>query len=86
MSRAPRGPSSGRASSASTAAATADETSEIRIPATRIEPVTHANAAFNHPEDRWPAPGLQVLEPGQSIALQARFEVERTAPHAGAGA
>ncbi len=51
-----------------------------------IEPVTHANAAFNHPEIRWPALGLQVLEPGQSTALQARFEVERTALRAGAGA
>jgi aldose 1-epimerase len=47
-----------------------------------IEPVTHANAAFNHPEDRWAALGLIVLKPGQTTSLEARFEVERT----GAGA
>ncbi|MDP8917069.1 MAG: aldose 1-epimerase, partial [Pseudomonadota bacterium] len=44
-----------------------------------IEPVTHANAAFNHPEERWPELGVLVLEAGESTSLLARFDVERLA-------
>ena len=29
------------------------------------EPVTHANAALNAPEERWPELGMRVLEPGE---------------------
>jgi aldose 1-epimerase len=39
------------------------------------EPVSHANAALNEPEDQWPALGLRVLEPGQEAELNARFDV-----------
>lgn len=42
-----------------------------------IEPVTHANAALNHPEDAWARWGLIVLEPGAETALEARFDVRR---------
>jgi aldose 1-epimerase len=39
------------------------------------EPVTHANAALNEPEERWPELGLRVLEPGESMALTMRLDV-----------
>jgi aldose 1-epimerase len=39
------------------------------------EPVTHANAALNEPEEDWPALGIEVLEPGEEMALNARLEV-----------
>jgi len=44
-----------------------------------IEPVEHANAAFNHPEDRWAELGVKVLEAGASDQLTTRFDVVRTA-------
>lgn len=37
------------------------------------EPVTHANAALNEPEDRWPELGMQILEPGESMRLDMRL-------------
>jgi aldose 1-epimerase len=40
-----------------------------------IEPVTHANAALNAPEERWAELGLRVLEPGESMALTMRVDV-----------
>lgn len=39
------------------------------------EPVTNANAALNHPEERWAELGLQLLQPGETAAMSARFEV-----------
>lgn len=39
------------------------------------EPVTHANAALNHPESEWPALGMRVLGPGESMAMSMRLEV-----------
>jgi aldose 1-epimerase len=39
------------------------------------EPVTHANAALNEPEDRWPELGLRVLQPGEGMSLRARIDV-----------
>lgn len=39
------------------------------------EPVTHANAALNEPEEKWPELGLRVLEPGESMTLTMRVEV-----------
>jgi aldose 1-epimerase len=39
------------------------------------EPVTHANAALNEPEERWADLGLRVLAPGKSMALTMRIEV-----------
>ena len=39
------------------------------------EPVTHANAALNTPEDEWPELGMRVLEPGESMSLDVRLEV-----------
>jgi aldose 1-epimerase len=41
------------------------------------EPVTHANAALNEPEEDWPQLGLRVLEPGESMTLTMRVEVLR---------
>jgi aldose 1-epimerase len=40
-----------------------------------IEPVTHANAALNEPEERWAELGLRVLEPGESMGLTMRLDV-----------
>jgi aldose 1-epimerase len=40
-----------------------------------MEPVTHANAALNEPEERWPELGLRVLDPGESVALTMRIAV-----------
>ena len=37
------------------------------------EPVTHANAALNAPEDQWPELGLRVLEPGETMTLEMRL-------------
>jgi len=39
------------------------------------EPVTHANCALNHPESEWPELGMRVLDPGEAMSLDARFEV-----------
>ncbi|HUE78631.1 MAG TPA: aldose 1-epimerase [Sphingomicrobium sp.] len=39
------------------------------------EPVTHANAALNAPEDRWGDLGMRVLEPGEAMSLAMRLEV-----------
>jgi aldose 1-epimerase len=39
------------------------------------EPVTHANAALNEPEERWPELGLRVLDPGESMSLTMRVDV-----------
>jgi aldose 1-epimerase len=39
------------------------------------EPVTHTNAALNAPEEEWPRLGLEVLEPGEEMVLDARFAV-----------
>jgi aldose 1-epimerase len=40
------------------------------------EPVTHANAALNEPEERWAELGLRVLEPGEELRLDLRLEVK----------
>jgi len=45
------------------------------------EPVTHANAALNEPEEDWAALGLQILAPGESMILEARLEVRDSAPN-----
>lgn len=34
------------------------------------EPVSHANAAINEPEESWPDLGLRVLAPGETIRLR----------------
>jgi|SRR5690242_4185171 len=39
------------------------------------EPVTHANAALNHPETEWPELRMRVLDPGESMTLDMRVEV-----------
>lgn len=39
------------------------------------EPVSHANAALNEPEEAWPELGLRVLDAGEEMSLDARFEV-----------
>lgn len=40
-----------------------------------IEPVTHANAAMNEPEEKWPELGPRVLEPGETMSLKMRVDV-----------
>lgn len=39
------------------------------------EPVTHANAALNAPEEDWPELGMRVIEPGGALSLDMRLEV-----------
>lgn len=39
------------------------------------EPVSHANAALNEPEERWAELGMQVLEPGEEMRLDMRLEL-----------
>lgn len=39
------------------------------------EPVQHANAALNAPQDAWESLGLVMLELGEARALNVRFEV-----------
>ena len=39
------------------------------------EPVSHANAALNAPEARWPELGMRVLEPGGTMSLTMRVDV-----------
>ena len=41
------------------------------------EPVSHANAALNEPEERWPELGIRVLEPGEEMRLDMRLELVR---------
>jgi len=38
------------------------------------EPVTHANAALNAPEEEWAALGMRVLEPGEAMSLTMRLD------------
>jgi len=40
-----------------------------------VEPVSHANAALNEPEEDWPALGIQLLEPCQDVDFEMRIEV-----------
>ena len=39
------------------------------------EPVSHANAALNAPEEQWEELGLKVLQPGGEMSLAMRLEV-----------
>jgi aldose 1-epimerase len=39
------------------------------------EPVTHANAALNAPEEEWPRLGMRVLEPGDEMSVDMRIDV-----------
>jgi aldose 1-epimerase len=39
------------------------------------EPVTHANAALNAPEQQWAELGMRVLGPGEDMSLDMRLEV-----------
>ena len=39
------------------------------------EPVTHANAALNAPEEQWAELGMRILEPGEEMSLEMRLAV-----------
>jgi aldose 1-epimerase len=39
------------------------------------EPVSHANAALNAPEEEWADLGLRVLDPGEEMSLTMRIDV-----------
>ena len=39
------------------------------------EPVTHANAALNHPESDWPKLGMRALNSGEVMSFDMRIEV-----------
>ena len=39
------------------------------------EPVSHANAALNAPEEEWPELGMRVLDPGEEMSLSMRIDV-----------
>ncbi len=38
-----------------------------------VEPVTHANAALNAPEEEWAELGMRVLAPGEAMSLTMRI-------------
>ena len=40
------------------------------------EPVSHANGALNEPEPAWASLGIEVLQPGEAMNLEARIEVQ----------
>ena len=42
------------------------------------EPVTHANAALNAPEEQWRQLGMEVLEPNEEMALTMILAIEIT--------
>lgn len=39
------------------------------------EPVGHANAALNEPEESWPELGLKVLDPDETMSMTMRIDV-----------
>jgi aldose 1-epimerase len=39
------------------------------------EPVGHANAALNEPEEKWPELGIRILEPGETMSFEMRIDV-----------
>jgi aldose 1-epimerase len=45
------------------------------------EPVSHANAALNEPEEDWPQLGLRVLEPGGEMHLDMQIDVRPVRPN-----
>lgn len=47
------------------------------------EPVSHANAALNEPEEDWAALGIEIVEPGEHMVLDARIAVEERAAGVG---
>lgn len=47
------------------------------------EPVTHANAALNAPEEEWAELGMRVLEPGEEMSLTMRLDVRPGLPRRG---
>lgn len=49
------------------------------------EPVTHANAAFDLPPERWEAAGLVILRPGERFTLTTRFEATISNPSSAVG-
>jgi aldose 1-epimerase len=40
------------------------------------EPVTHANAALNAPEEEWERLGMRVLEPNETMRLDMRIQLD----------
>ena len=42
------------------------------------EPVTHANAALNRPEDEWAELGMRVLAAGEEMTLAMRLSLSAT--------
>lgn len=44
------------------------------------EPVMHANAAMNAPEEEWDELGFRVLESGEEMALDMRLDVAPSSP------
>ena len=40
-----------------------------------VEPVSHANAALNAPEEKWADLGMQILSPDEEMALVMRLEL-----------
>jgi aldose 1-epimerase len=39
------------------------------------EPVTHANAVLNEPEEQWAALGMRVIEPDEQMVLETRLDI-----------
>ena len=47
------------------------------------EPVTHANAALNEPDEDWAALGIRVLQPGETMTLDACIAIQPKEPAVG---
>ena len=47
------------------------------------EPVSHANAALNAPEEEWAELGMRVLEPDEEMSLDMRLDVRPKQPRSG---
>jgi aldose 1-epimerase len=60
---------------------------QVYSPASRgifvAEPVSHANAALNAPEDEWAELGMRVLEAGEAMSLDMRLDVRVKQPRSG---
>jgi aldose 1-epimerase len=39
------------------------------------EPVSHANAALNAPEEQWPELGMRILQPDEEMTLTMRLAI-----------
>lgn len=44
------------------------------------EPVSHANAALNEPQEHWPSLGIRILQSGEEMSLDCRISIQLDQP------